>query len=60
MEKLTMKPHEILAIAVEAEVDPKTVKRYLDGKPVRGRNLERIEKALAKAAKKGKTWRRNP
>jgi hypothetical protein len=40
-------PRDIRRIAVEADVDPKTVVRYLDGeKPLRARSKARIAKAL--------------
>lgn len=44
-------PHETMAIAVAAEVCPKTVRRYVDGKPVRSLNKKRIMRAIAKLTK---------
>jgi hypothetical protein len=38
--------HVQLRIAVAARVDPSTVRRYLDRKPVRGLSRERVEGAL--------------
>jgi hypothetical protein len=38
--------HQVRAIAVEAQVDPRTVNRVLAGKATRAATRERIEKAL--------------
>jgi DNA-binding LacI/PurR family transcriptional regulator len=38
--------HVVRAIAVEAQVDPRTVNRVLAGKATRAATRERIEKAL--------------
>jgi hypothetical protein len=52
MTQVKPNPHEIRRIAVEAQVDPKTVVRHFDGLPMRALNRLRIEKAVAKLAKK--------
>jgi predicted transcriptional regulator len=42
-------PHErrdVLSVALAADVDEKTVRRYLRGETVRGGSSRRIEKAL--------------
>jgi len=41
--------HVMVRISVDANSDPKTVKRFCQGYDVRGRVAERIEKALATA-----------
>lgn len=42
----TMVAHDIRKVAVEAMVDPRTVERYLDGKPLKGLTRERIRRAM--------------
>lgn len=46
---LRLPEHVRRRIAVAAEVDPRTVKRFCDGKPVRGMAGERIARALKAA-----------
>ena len=38
--------HEMVQVAGLADVDPKTVRRYLKGFPVRARGAARIEKVI--------------
>ncbi len=38
--------HELRQVAVAAEVDPDTVKRYAEGRPLRALSRQRIERAL--------------
>lgn len=42
-----MSAHEIRRIAVNAECDPRSVRRYLAGQPVRDLVRVRIERVLA-------------
>ena len=51
MDRNQLNPHEIRQIAVEAQVDPKTVVRHFALQPVRALNRKRIEKAVAKLTK---------
>jgi hypothetical protein len=37
----------ILRIAVEADVDPRTVRNVLDGEPIKSRSAERVMRVLA-------------
>jgi len=39
--------HDVIRVAARASVDPKTVRRYLDGDPTRATTRRRIEKGLA-------------
>lgn len=49
MPTLSVPAHVILRIAVAADVDPRTVKKFCEGKDVKGRPRERIERALREA-----------
>lgn len=40
-------PHEIRSIAVAAMVDPRSVRKVLDGRPLHALTFERIKNALA-------------
>ena len=51
MDLQQLNPHEIRQIAVEAQVDPKTVMRHFALKPVRALTKIRIEKAVTKLTK---------
>ena len=41
--------HVMVRLSIPADADPKTVQRFCEGEPVRGRVAERIEKALMAA-----------
>lgn len=49
MQTLRLPEHVRRRIAVAAEVDPRTVKRFCEGKPIRGMAGERIARALKSA-----------
>ena len=43
---MTLDAHTLRAIAVAASCDPRTVRRFVEGKPVRPMVAERIRKAM--------------
>jgi len=49
MPTLSIPAHVRLRIAAAADVDPRTVKKFCEGKDVKGRPGERIERALREA-----------
>ena len=43
---MNLDPHQLREVAVQAHCDPRTVRRFLEGQPVRPALKTRIEKAL--------------
>jgi hypothetical protein len=50
---VTLTRSQVLRVAAEAQVDPRTVRRYADGQNVRGLPAERIAAALVQLGLKG-------
>jgi hypothetical protein len=46
-----LEAHEVRRLAVAAEVDPRTVIRYLAGKTIKPMSRVRIERALARESR---------
>ena len=49
MNELRLDPHEIRKLAVSACVDPRTLKAFLVGRPIRSTVRARIVQAMAEA-----------